>query len=167
MFYSEFHPKGEIELVPQPELTLSGSVHCLEAPLCQLDTRVKSPSNHRLRGRVRSLSSPTETPRPVLGPSSLRTELQGRRENLTRARDGPPSLGWPRRCERMELSTHRHFLDFAILKVLASESCSPPALNFIRAQERCTLPGHAILSKVRPSFSWRFRVFQSSTTGGD
>ena len=56
-------PQGEIELIPQPELTLSGSVHCLEAPLCQLDTRVKSPSNHRLRGRVRSLSSPTETPK--------------------------------------------------------------------------------------------------------
>jgi len=69
----------------------------------------------------------------------------------------------------MELSTHRHILDFAILTVLASESspesCSPPALTFICAQERCTLPGRAILSKVRPSFSWRFRVFQSSTTG--
>ena len=82
-------------------------------------------------GSALSISSPTETPRPVLGPSSLRAELQGRRENLTRAQDGPPSLGWPRRCERMELSTHRHLLDFAILDALASES-SPESCSLAR-----------------------------------
>jgi len=53
VFFQSSTPKGEIELVPQPELTLSGSVHCLEAPLLpfsQLDTRVKS-SEPREGGR--------------------------------------------------------------------------------------------------------------------
>jgi len=54
VFYSEFHPKGEIELVPQPELTLSGSVHCLEAPLCpfhSLTPESSRPSPGREGGR--------------------------------------------------------------------------------------------------------------------
>ena len=63
-------------------------------------------------GRVRalSISSPTETPRPVLGPSRLRAELQGWRADPTRARDGTPSLGWQRRPGRLELSATPHLL---------------------------------------------------------
>ena len=149
MFFQSSTPKGEIELVPQPELTLSGSVHCLEAPLLpfsQLDTRVKS-SEPREGGREGPLSllshrSPKVRFRTVFAPVGA-PGVAG--ANLTRARDGPPSLGWPRRCEGMELSNHQHFMDFVIFDALASEpspeSCSPPALSFICARERRTLPG--------------------------
>ena len=61
-------------------------------------------------GSALSISSPTETPRPVLGPSRLRAELQGWRADPTRARDGTPSLGWQRRPGRLELSATPHLL---------------------------------------------------------